>query len=391
MKRGSLATRCVCIAACLQLAACGGTPKIPVAGEMFGQHIETTVDSDKARYYVESYLSGKHQDVALSSEMDALHRAYERSIPSREDLRAISQEFSVDLAALFFAHRLLADECNATLNQAFATHLNTDVTIAAGIVSSYVVLFVPGWDYAANGHATGADFARPRELASEFGLENHLVELPPTGSVEQNANVLASMIAKHNASGKKLILAAASSAGPAVHLALGELLGDSERRSVKAWLNLGGILQGSPLVDFVEARPWLFNPIVWFMGWDKDAIRSMATKQSRERFSRLPTSAGILVVNYLGVPLSGQLSRHSRDKYPLLRSDGPNDGLTLLADVIAPDGLTIVAMGSDHFFAEDPRINEKTVALMKLMLTQLESDTPRVSGRCSRLHLKRGD
>jgi hypothetical protein len=218
-------------------------------------------------------------------------------------------------------------------------------------------------------------------------LESYLVELPPTGSVEQNASFLASEIAKRSASGKKLILAGASSAGPAIHLALGELLSERERRSVKAWLNLGGVLQGSPLVDFVVAKPWLFNLIVWFQGWENEAILSMATRQSRERFSRLHIGAGILVVNYLGVPLSGQLSRYSRDQYPILRPNGPNDGLTLLADAIAPDSLTIVALGSDHFFAEDPRINEKTVALMKLMLTELESDITSGSSRCPRLRL----
>ncbi len=221
-------------------------------------------------------------------------------------------------------------------------------------------------------------------------MENHLVKLPPTGSVEQNAAVLAAEVARHSRSGKKLVLAGASSAGPAVHLALGELLGDGERRSVKAWLNLGGILRGSPLVDFLETRPWLFHPIVWLKGWDKKAILSMGTSRSRERFSRLDLGSGILVVNYLGIPLSGQLSQYSRDKYPILRSGGPNDGLTMLADAIAPDSLTIVALGSDHFFAEDPRIDEKTVALMKLMLTHLESDMTSGFSRCPHLRLGHG-
>ena len=61
---------------------------------------------------------------------------------------------------------------------------------------------------------------------------------------------------------------------------------------------------------------------------------------SRSRFARLDTGSGILVVNYLGVPLSGQLSRFSRDQYPILSSDGPNDGLTMLADAIALNSLT---------------------------------------------------
>jgi hypothetical protein len=237
---------------------------------------------------------------------------------------------------------------------------------------------------------TGADFAKPRELVSRFGLENHLVELPPTGSVERNATVLASEIARRSRSGKKIILASASSAGPAVQLVLGEMLSEREQESVKAWLNIGGILQGSPLVDYLEARPWLFSPIVWLKGWEKEAIRSMSTSRSRSRFARLDMGSGILVVNYLGIPLSGQLSRFSRDNYPILSSDGPNDGLTMLADAIAPNSLTIVALGSDHFFAEDPQIDEKTVALMKLMLAYVESDITSGSSRCPRLRIGHG-
>jgi hypothetical protein len=143
-------SRCACIAACLLLTSCGCIPKIPAAGEIFGQRIETTVDSQVARYYIENYLQGRDQDGELNSKIDALHRTYERSLPSREDLRAISQLFSVDFASLFLAHRLLVDECNRALNRSFATYLSTDTAIDAGIVSSYAVLFVPGWDYADN-------------------------------------------------------------------------------------------------------------------------------------------------------------------------------------------------------------------------------------------------
>ena len=74
----------------------------------------------------------------------------------------------------------------------------------------------------------------------------------------------------------------------------------------------------------------------------------------------------------MGLPLSGQLSKYSKDKYPLLASKGPNDGLTLLRDVIAPNSLTIIALGSDHFFAEDPKINAKTIALTILVISYLE-------------------
>jgi len=82
----------------------------------------------------------------------------------------------------------------------------------------------------------------------------------------------------------------------------------------------------------------------------------------------------MLVINYLGLSLSGKISKYSKDTYPLLSSEGPNDGLTLLSDVIVPNSLTIIAIGSDHFFAEDPRINDKTVALTKVVISYLEKN-----------------
>jgi hypothetical protein len=42
--------------------------------------------------------------------------------------------------------------------------------------------------------------------------------------------------------------------------------------------------------------------------------------------------------------------------------------------VIAPDSLTVVALGSDHFFAEDPEIDRKTVALIKLVVAYANKD-----------------
>ena len=362
----------------LLAAACSSVPGIPANGTFSGEAIRTTVDSDVARYYLESYLQGRNREPKLHERIDALTLRYRRSPPSRDELADISRAFSVDFSALFLADRLLADECNRKLNRSFAEY-RLGKRPARANTAPYAVLFVPGWDYVANGSLTGADFAAPRRLATEFGLENRLVPLAPTGSVERNAAVLAGEIVKSSASGKGIILAGSSSAGPVIHLALGELLSAKELGAVKAWLNLGGLLQGSPVVDYFHAKPqtWLLDVVAWSKGWEREAIASLGTGPGRKRFERLRIPAEILVVNYLGVPLSGQLSRYSVDTYPLLAPQGPNDGLTLLADAIAPGSLTLLAMGSDHFLAEDPRIDEKTVALMALIVSMLEDAAPR--------------
>ncbi len=360
------------ISGLLLLSGCAVITKIPVKAHVFGVPVDTTVDSESARYFLERYLPGKNNDRALDEKFDALYRQQHDALPSRDTLRTISREFSVDVAALFLADRLLQDPCNRELNRAFDNFMRSDAPLAAD-VNSYVLLFVPGWDYAQTGHATGSDFAAPRKLATDFGIENVLVMLPPTGSVEENAVVLNAEIISQVRRGKKILLAGASSAGPAIHFTLGALLSEKEHDAVKVWLNLGGILQGSPLIDHFQSWPrnGLFDLGAWAMGWNPNAILSMSTAQSRPRFQRMRKLPEMLIVNYIGIPLSGQISQHASDKYPLLRDYGPNDGLTLLTDIIAPKSVTLVVLGRDHFFAQDPEINRKTAAMMRMVFAYL--------------------
>src|SRR5688572_28457078 len=360
--------------------ACAAIPAVPVEGTVAMGRMRSTVDAEVARYYVEAYLPGTKERPELDRRIDELTARHRARLPTREDLARIATDFaSVDFAALFFAERLLADSCNRAVNATFAHHL-ADTRRRDWSASPWRVLFVPGYDYVDHGHLTGADFARPRLLACQLGLDSSLVEIPSVGSVERNAQVLAAAIREHELSGKRLIVAGASSAGPAIHLALGELLAPEERASVKAWLNLAGLLQGTPIIDWIREPPqgWFLPWVASYKGYDWQELASMSTGRSRQRFARLQLEPGLLVVNYLGIPVSGSLSRFAADQYKVLRPLGPNDGLTLLPDALAPGAPTIVALGRDHFLAEDPQIDARTVALMGLVIAMLENGR----GRC---------
>ena len=112
--------------------------------------------------------------------------------------------------------------------------------------------------------------------------------------------------------------------------------------------------------------------VLWYKGWAHDDIMSMSTRVSRERYKQLNLNPELLVMNYLALSLSGNLSSLSRNKYPLIKNLGPNDGLTLLPDAIAPDSTTLISVNSDHYFGEDPRIDEKTIAVLKTVIYLLE-------------------
>jgi hypothetical protein len=55
-----------------------------------------------------------------------------------------------------------------------------------------------------------------------------------------------------------------------------------------------------------------------------------------------------------------------RSRHVRLRKGGPNDGLTLLADELLPNGIAVIEPGIDHFYAA-PDIEVKSVALANVV------------------------
>lgn len=107
------------------LEACNSIPKIPVNSKFLGETISTTVDSKVAQYYLESYLQGSRLNPDLDVRIGELYKHQKEAIPTREELKKISERFSVDFAALFLAGRLWADENNRKIQNLF-NHLLKD-------------------------------------------------------------------------------------------------------------------------------------------------------------------------------------------------------------------------------------------------------------------------
>ncbi len=359
------------------LAGCAHFPSLPVRGEIAGRVVETTVDSEAARYYLVHYLRGDRRHAALDTAFDALHAEIDEALPTRARLKTLSEQYSPDFAALYFLWRLERHEPSRRLRATFGREL---ARLRAGGIQSdprfaaYRVLFVPGWDYTRSSVLTGADFALQRRLLAAAGLDNRLAEIPPHGAVEDNAAAVAREIQRERGGGKRLIVVSTSSAGPAVALALGGLLPAVETTHVRAWLNVGGILHGTPVADRHLAFPLslLARPYAWIAGWPWEAVESMSTARSRERFARLRLPPHLLTVNYFGAPLSGQVTPLALDNYLAMRREGPNDGLTPLADTLVPGSPSLAELGRDHFLAEDPEIGLKTLALAHTLMDYLE-------------------
>jgi hypothetical protein len=134
---------------------------------------------------------------------------------------------------------------------------------------------------------------------------------------------------------------------------------------------------GTVLADQAEQWPmsWLAKLAFDFKGVDTRAIPGITTVLSRRRMTELRFLKSLLILDYVGAPLSGQVAADVKGRWRTLARYGPNDGLTLLADEVLNSGRVVFEIGQDHYY-RDPEINLKALALACLVLEQLAKTTP---------------
>ncbi len=353
----------------LWCSACAG---IPVSGVVGGQSITTRVDSEAARYYVANYLAGKRANSPLDARIDDVYRNGDGGLPDRNQLKQLSDDFSTDFAALYFAesidraakNRRLRNEFGRTLAVLGESLSNGRIQLPAG-AARYEFLLVPGYLYERHSF-TGANLAAPRATLDRLGLPHHFVATIEDGAIERNAEIVAAAIRGRSSMGRRLIIVSVSKSGPEVALALTKL-GEVNSRRVAAWVNIVGTLQGSALADDGLLQLEELSGAV-----DITGVESLSTQRSRERFRHFHIPGHVLVLNYIGIPLESDISLMARSGYLQLKSQGPNDGLSLLADLVIPEGLTLAALGHDHFLLDD-QVDAATAALAILLIRRLDA------------------
>jgi hypothetical protein len=345
---------------------------LSVRGNVAGQTIETRVDSEAARYYLAHYLAGKRSDAVLDARIDRVYQNARNGLPDRDELKKLSDEFSIDFAALHLADRIARVPLNRRFWRAFDEALastrgrfaegRAGLPAAAGL---YEVLFVPGYLYKRHSY-TGADFAAPRAALQRVGLAHAFVETNEDAAIEANAEIVARAVREHARRGRRLVVVSASKSGPEVALALTRL-GSEATGHVAAWVNIVGTLQGTALAD--NGLWYQLEDLIGRI--DIAGVESLRVEQSRRRFAAFRIPEHVLIVNYIGIPLTGSLSSLARTGFLELKDYGPNDGLSLLSDLIAPDGLTLAELGRDHFLL-DEEIDVRTIALAVTVIRWLE-------------------
>ncbi len=358
-------------------SGCAAIPRINATGEVAGQPIATAVDSALARYYLEHYLHGESADAELTAAIDDVLHEHPADPYDYRALMRLTRASSADFATLYFVDRLYASPANRRAQDAYRALLRQLAGAGAGAVAPqvrarYLVAFVPGFGYRRD-RTTGADFARQRAMLNANGFRTVLIETDEIGSIARNADIVAASLDRLAAREDRIILVSVSKGGPEAALALSRGISVETADKVKAWISIGGLLRGSPYADRYSSWPrrWLANAVLTFQGLPSTVVRDLSTRTRRAVFEQLVIPTHILKLQYVGAPLSGQVPAATRGRYEAIRPQGPNDGLTLLADQLVADGIVITEVGLDHYFRA-PDIDLKGFALAYVVIGELE-------------------
>ncbi|MCB0367744.1 MAG: hypothetical protein KDD68_20240 [Bdellovibrionales bacterium] len=248
---------------------------------------------------------------------------------------------------------------------------NENLLSSVSIPKNTLILFVPGFMYKAD-QTTGADFQKQRDLLSNAKIPFRLIEIKENGLVDENAKSIADHINFEAKSGKELILVSASKGGLETSVALGKYISSDSAKKIKAWISIGGIHRGTYLADHAMTFPRsiLARLVGWIEGFEFDQVADMTVRKNKPMFESLVLPENIYYLQFIGVPLSGQVSDEIDSRYYELAQYGPNDGLTTIEHQIISNASVVVELGLDHYY-RDKEIDKKTLSLLALALKEI--------------------
>jgi hypothetical protein len=213
------------------------------------------------------------------------------------------------------------------------------------------VLVVPGAFYEEYPQTGAGGESLIGELQS-LGIRVERIPTLSTGTLEQNTAIVRQALREH-ADGDRIVVSL-SRGGAEIKCAL---RADPESlRGVSLWVSVGGVLVGSPLIDWVRGRPvldWLNWLIFRCRGRNYRSFTELArwVGGSLDFDFRVPDH--VEVIHVIGFPLGHHAtSRYARNWHTRFAAHGPNDGIMLHEDVLKYPGRILPLWGADHYASD---------------------------------------
>jgi hypothetical protein len=187
--------------------------------------------------------------------------------------------------------------------------------------------------------------------------------------LKQNARIICDWLLEHQE--QPVILASLSKGGADVKMALAELDGADAFKNVAAWVNLCGILNGTPMAEWLLSRnpAALLNRLYYALrGQGLGFLRDLGYGPGRPLDFELQLPQHVRMITIAGFPLREHLTTAlARRCHRRLTHLGPNDGSLILSDVCALPGLLYPIWGADHYLRPQTDVNKLVLAVLQYL------------------------
>jgi hypothetical protein len=217
--------------------------------------------------------------------------------------------------------------------------------------------------------AAGGDGRLLAAEAARHGCRAELIPTESTGTLAENGQRICEWLARRRAANpsERIILASLSKGGSDIKAALRRSEAREAFAGVAAWLNLSGVLSGSPMVAWLRARRlhhWITRLAFRLRGLSFVPIDELDRGPGTPLSGELRLPEHLLMISVVGFPLSAHLAtRRTRAFHRRIAASGPNDGVIALADLCQQPGLIFPVWGADHYLRPGYELRHLAAAL----------------------------
>lgn len=288
----------------------------------------------------------------MLDEVGLLARAAEEAqrfqgcVPDREMLQRLAREQGIDLATAIFYHSILASPQHGP----FVRAVDAETAAPLPSPSRYHLLIAPALYYQELPQY-GGDGQAIAEIARACGLRVSVAPLLSKGSLSDNAAILWESLCRVEAD--EVLLLSLSVGGGEARMMFADHAGAPQLDKLVGWINICGLVRGIPLAAQLLRNPLRrlhARTICKVIGLDFELVREL---DPAHPFWQGPVTLPpkLRVVNLIGVPLHSHVQQRSLFKrYGWMQAMGPNDGMSLLSDLIVEPGTIYPLWGADHYF-----------------------------------------
>jgi hypothetical protein len=196
----------------------------------------------------------------------------------------------------------------------------------------------------------GGDGRVLREQVAAYGCRTEVIPTLSMGSVAENGRIIHGWLRERPH--ERIILASISKGAADIKAALTLPGAEAAFAPVAAWLNLSGLLGGTPIANWLFERrlaTLFYRAAFWWKGLDMEVLRQTTWGPGAVLDFPWTLPAPVKLISVAGFPLCRHLSSKALRRYhDRLAPRGPNDGLLLLADPCALPGSVYPVWGADH-------------------------------------------